>query len=48
LVEDSQDQNRAPKWIELADGARLRLEVGRLADFPELAQLSHQMDIFLE
>jgi hypothetical protein len=43
----NQDQNRAQKWIEMADGVRLRLELGRVADFPELSQLSHQLDIFL-
>lgn len=43
----NQDHNRAQKWIEMADGVRLRLELGRVADFPELSQLSHQLDIFL-
>lgn len=42
-----QDLSRDQKWIELADGVRLRVELGREKDFPELAMLSHQLDIFL-
>lgn len=42
-----QDLSRDQKWIELAEGVRLRVELGREKDFPELTQLSHQLDIFL-
>lgn len=42
-----QDMARNQKWIELAEGVRLRVELGREKDFPELLQLSHQLDIFL-
>ena len=42
-----QDMARTQKWLELAAGVRLRVELGREEDFPELTQLSHQLDIFL-
>jgi alkylated DNA nucleotide flippase Atl1 len=42
-----QDLSRNQKWIELAEGVRLRVELGREKDFPELTMLSHQLDIFL-
>jgi len=42
-----QDLARDQKWIELAEGVRLRVELGREKDFPELTMLSHQLDIFL-
>lgn len=42
-----QDIARNQKWIELAEGVRLRVELGRKEDFPELTMLSHQLDIFL-
>jgi len=42
-----QDLARNQKWIELAEGVRLRVELGRKKDFPELTMLSHQLDIFL-
>ncbi|MFN7929543.1 MAG: hypothetical protein U0Y68_16670 [Blastocatellia bacterium] len=42
-----QDLSRDQKWIELAEGVRLRVQLGREKDFPELTQLSHQLDIFL-
>ena len=42
-----QDIARNQKWIELAEGVRLRVELGRKQDFPELTMLSHQLDIFL-
>jgi hypothetical protein len=42
-----QDQERNQKWLELADGVRLRVELGRRKDFPELVELSRQLDIFL-
>lgn len=42
-----QDIVRTQKWLELAEGVRLRVELGREGDFPELTQLSHQLDIFL-
>ncbi|MGH9579797.1 MAG: hypothetical protein ACRD2R_02285, partial [Terriglobales bacterium] len=42
-----QDMARNQKWIELAEGVRLRVELGREEDFPELTMLSHQLDIFL-
>lgn len=42
-----QDGERNQKWIELADGVRLRVKLGRDKDFPELTMLSHQLDIFL-
>ncbi|MFN0122947.1 MAG: hypothetical protein ACKV2V_20800, partial [Blastocatellia bacterium] len=43
----SQDMERNQKWLELAEGVRLRVELGREKDFPELTMLSHQLDIFL-
>ncbi len=43
----SQDGERNQKWIELADGVRLRVKLGRDKDFPELTMLSHQLDVFL-
>ncbi|HMV48495.1 MAG TPA: hypothetical protein PLD20_14875 [Blastocatellia bacterium] len=42
-----QDGDRNQKWIELADGVRLRVKLGRDKDFPELTMLSHQLDVFL-
>ena len=42
-----QDMERNQKWLELAEGVRLRVELGRDKDFPELTELSHQLDIFL-
>lgn len=42
-----QDGERNQKWIELADGVRLRVKLGRDKDFPELTMLSHQLDVFL-
>ncbi len=42
-----QDGERNQKWIELAEGVRLRVELGREKDFPELTMLSQQLDIFL-
>lgn len=42
-----QDLSRNQKWIELAEGVRLRVALGREKDFPELTTLSHQLDIFL-
>lgn len=42
-----QDLARNQKWIELAEGVRLRVDLGRKEDFPELTMLSHQLDIFL-
>jgi hypothetical protein len=42
-----QDLERDQKWLELAEGVRLRVELGRKEDFPELTQLGHQLDIFL-
>ncbi|MGH9841926.1 MAG: hypothetical protein ACREEM_24485 [Blastocatellia bacterium] len=42
-----QDMARNQKWIELAEGVRLRVKLGREEDFPELTMLSHQLDIFL-
>jgi hypothetical protein len=42
-----QDLARTQKWLELAEGVRLRVQLGREEDFPELTQLSHQLDIFL-
>lgn len=42
-----QDLAREQKWIELMEGVRLRLGLGRAGDFPELAILSQQLDIFL-
>lgn len=42
-----QDIARNQKWIELAEGVRLRVELGRKENFPELTMLSHQLDIFL-
>ena len=41
------DVERNQKWIEVAEGVRLRVELGREEDFPELTILSHQLDIFL-
>lgn len=41
------DQERNQKWLELTDGVRLRVELGRQKDFPELVELSRQLDIFL-
>jgi hypothetical protein len=41
------DMERNQKWLELAEGVRFRVELGRAKDFPELAELSHQLDIFL-
>jgi hypothetical protein len=41
------DIERNQKWLELADGVRLRVELGRKQDFPELAELSGQLGIFL-
>lgn len=42
-----QDMARNQKWIEMVEGVRLRVELGREDDFPELTMLSHQLDIFL-
>jgi hypothetical protein len=42
-----QDLARNQKWIELAEGVRLRVELGRKEGFPELTMLSHQLDLFL-
>lgn len=42
-----QDGERNQKWIELAEGVELRVELKRTKDFPELTMLSHQLDIFL-
>lgn len=42
------DMTRTQRWIELAEGVRLRVELGRTEGFPELSMLSHQLDIFLE
>jgi GTP1/Obg family GTP-binding protein len=42
-----QDLTRNQKWIELAEGVRLRMELGRVGGYPELVTLSHQLDIFL-
>jgi hypothetical protein len=42
-----QDMARNQKWLELAEGVRLRVELGREEDFPELVLLSHQLDLFL-
>lgn len=42
-----QDGERNQKWIELAEGVGLRVELKRTKDFPELTMLSHQLDIFL-
>lgn len=42
-----QDLARTQKWLELVEGVRLRTELGRAGDFPELTTLSHQLDIFL-
>ena len=41
------DLERIQKWIELAEGVRLRVELGREENFPELTMLSKQLDIFL-
>lgn len=42
-----QDLARNQKWLELSEGVRLRAELGRKKDFPELTTLSQQLDIFL-
>ena len=42
------DLARTQRWIERAEGVRLRVELGRTEGFPELSMLSHQLDIFLE
>jgi len=42
-----QDLARNQKWIELAEGVRLRVELGRKEGFPELTMLSYQLDLFL-
>ena len=42
------DLARTQRWIERAEGVRLRVELGRTEGFPELSTLSHQLDIFLE
>ena len=42
-----QEMARSQKWIELAEGVRLRVKLGRKKDFPELNMLSHQLDVFL-
>ena len=42
-----QDVERTQKWLELAEGVRVRVELGREEGFPELTMLSHQLDIFL-
>lgn len=39
---------RTQRWIELTEGVRLRVELGRTEGFPELSLLSHQLDIFLQ
>ena len=41
------DMERDQKWLELAEGVRLRVELGREEDFPELTMLRQQLDIFL-
>lgn len=41
------DVARNQKWLDLAEGVRLRVELGREEDFPELSMLAHQLDIFL-
>lgn len=41
------DLARTQRWIELTEGVRLRVELGRTEGFPELNMLSHQLDIFL-
>jgi hypothetical protein len=41
------DVARNQKWLDLAEGVRLRVELGREEDFPELTMLSQQLDIFL-
>ena len=42
-----QDLERIEKWLELEEGVRVRVELGREEDFPELTMLEHQLDIFL-
>ena len=42
-----QDRERIEKWIELEEGVRMRVELGREENFPELTMLDHQLDIFL-
>ena len=41
------DVERNQKWFELVEGVRLRMELGREEDFPELTMLRQQLDIFL-
>ena len=43
-----QDLERIQKWLELAEGVRVRVGLGREEGFPELTMLSHQLDIFLD
>ena len=42
-----QDMERIEKWLELEEGVRVRVELGRQEDFPELTMLEHQLEIFL-
>ncbi len=41
------DMSRTQRLIELTEGVRLRVELGRTEGFPELAMVSHRLDIFL-
>ena len=38
---------RSELWLELAENVRLRTELGRMGDFPELPKLLHELDSYL-
>ena len=39
---------RTEAWLELAQNVRLRTDLGRKGDFPELPKLNHELDSYLQ